>query len=209
MLLKTIENTEVGAFYADSNGYLVFLDRNAIALMSSATPYLFNDDGTNISYQDVSYVYDTDFISNTVQIVPPGFPATVYQDPTSVSRYFERWLYRSDLLNLYTNDVAGQAIYFNTLSRLILRQRRRRRHRTRTSNSSSARGDRANRCRTSPDIHNLNRGTYCIRHGSISRNLKSIRARIGHGNKCTRVGRHRDISGSSLGVNRIRTNRRG
>ena len=112
--IKTIENSEVGAFYADSNGYLVFLDRNAIATMSSATPYLFNDDGTNISYQDVSYVYDTDFISNTVQIVPPGFPATVYQDPTSVARYFERWLYRSDLLNYATEDVGNQAVYFLT-----------------------------------------------------------------------------------------------
>ena len=112
--IKTIENTEVGAFYADSNGYLVFLDRNAIAIKSSATPYLFNDNGTNISYQDVSYVYDTDFISNTVQIVPPGFSPTVYQDPTSVARYFERWLYRSDLLNNNPDDVGNQAIYFLT-----------------------------------------------------------------------------------------------
>jgi hypothetical protein len=110
--IKTIENTEVGAFYADSNGYLVNLDRVAIATLSSATPYLFNDDGTNISYQDVSYVYDTDFISNTIQIVPPGFSPTTYQDPDSVNKYFERWLYRNDLLNNNGVDVANQALYF-------------------------------------------------------------------------------------------------
>jgi len=108
--IQTMENSELGAAYCDSMGNFVFLDRNAIAILSARTPFLFNDDGTNISYQDVAFKYDTDFIYNYIQVYyydPITWVAV--GDSASQAQYFERALYRQDNLIQYYYDAVSQA----------------------------------------------------------------------------------------------------
>ena len=108
--IQTMENSELGAAYCDSAGKFTFLSREVIATLSARTPFLFNDDGTNISYQDVAFKYDTDFIYNLVNVYFSG--GTSYYtvgDSTSQAAYFERALYRQDNLITYGYDALDQA----------------------------------------------------------------------------------------------------
>lgn len=51
--MQTVETSEYGAFYVDASGSFVFQDRTVTASSVSATPVVFNDDGTGISYSNV------------------------------------------------------------------------------------------------------------------------------------------------------------
>ena len=107
--IQTMENSELGAAYCDSRGYFTFLGRNEIAQLSSRTPFLFNDDGTNISYQDVAFKYDTDFIYNLIYVYfNSGASYYTLGNSTSISQYFERALYRQDNLITYADDALQQ-----------------------------------------------------------------------------------------------------
>ena len=108
--IQTMENSELGAAYCDSLGNLVFLGRDNIAQLSARVPFLFNDDGTNISYQDVAFKYDTDFIYNYIQVYYNDPNSWVgVGDTVSQSKYFERALYRQDSLIHYQDDAVQQA----------------------------------------------------------------------------------------------------
>lgn len=112
--IQTMENSELGAAYCDSSGNFIYLDREAIAIYSSTTPFLFNDDGTNISYQDVAFKYDTDFIYNYVQVYYYDSVTWVaVGNSISQAQYFERALYRQDNLIHYYDDAVGQAFTLN------------------------------------------------------------------------------------------------
>ena len=107
--MQTMENSELGAAYCDSRGYFTFLGRNEIAQLSSRTPFLFNDDGTNISYQDVAFKYDTDFIYNLISVYfNSGASYYTVGNSASISQYFERALYRQDNLITYADDALQQ-----------------------------------------------------------------------------------------------------
>ena len=108
--IQTMENSELGAAYCDSRGFFTYLGRDQIAFLSAQTPFLFNDDGTNISYQDVAFKFDTDFIYNLIQVYFAGGTSSyVVGDAVSQASYFERALYRQDNLIRYIYDASGQA----------------------------------------------------------------------------------------------------
>jgi len=112
--IQTMENSELGAAYCDSRGYFVYLGRNQIATQSAQTPYIFNDNGTNISYQDVAFKYDTDFIYNLIYVYfNGGINWYTVGDAASQASYFERALYRQDNLIRYDFDALNQAYVLN------------------------------------------------------------------------------------------------
>ena len=48
--MQTVETSEYGALYVDAAGSFVFQDRSVTVGSTGATPTVFNDNGTNISY---------------------------------------------------------------------------------------------------------------------------------------------------------------
>jgi len=86
---KNVEAVEQGAFYADADGYLVFKSRsNVIKTGGSAPITYFSNDGTAISYSNVSFAHDDKLIVNQCTVTPVGLAAQTYVDSTSVSQYF-------------------------------------------------------------------------------------------------------------------------
>ena len=108
--MQTADNTENGALFFTPNGVLTWLSRDQIYRRSSATPTTFTDQGAGITYQDVSYAYDTDFIANFVTVSPPGLtPYSVYS-PSSIANYFQRNLIRNDVIMNNDYDSYNQAL---------------------------------------------------------------------------------------------------
>lgn len=107
--MQTVDNSENGALFYSATGFLYWLSRQEIYKSSSATPYIFNDDGTGIKYLDVTFAYDTDFISNYVTVAPPTLAAQSIYSTTSIADYFQRNLYRGDVIMDTTDDALNQA----------------------------------------------------------------------------------------------------
>ena len=109
--MQTADNTENGALYCAPNGTLTWLSRDQIYRRSSGTPTTFTDTpGSGITYQDVTFAYDSDFISNYVTVAAPTItPYTVYS-PTSIANYFQRNLVRNDVNMNNDYDAYNQAL---------------------------------------------------------------------------------------------------
>ena len=52
---QNIEQTELGAFFIDSEGNAVFSSRDTVAQEADQFPIYFSDDGTQISYQSIDF----------------------------------------------------------------------------------------------------------------------------------------------------------
>ena len=109
-IIQTMENSELGAFYATADGTLLFLSRDQIYRRSAAALTNFYDNGNSITYQDVSFKYDTDFIYNWVFVQPPGITSAGAYNPGSVTAYGARTLNRTNVLNYSYNDCVYQSL---------------------------------------------------------------------------------------------------
>ena len=96
--MQTIDNSENGALFFSKDGTFTWYSRDQIYRKSSNTPVIFTDQGAGITYQDVSYKYDTDFISNYVTVTAPGIAPAISSYPTSIGKYFKRDINRTDVL---------------------------------------------------------------------------------------------------------------
>lgn len=108
--LQTVEDTELGSFYMDTNGDATFVSRYAIAQQASGTPTEFADNGTGIAYQQLDVSLDDQELSNIVTITPHGGTAETATDATSIDTYFARTLNRSELLMRHQADAYAQAL---------------------------------------------------------------------------------------------------
>jgi hypothetical protein len=103
------EDVELGALYTDPEGNVVFKDQNAQALEAAGTPTKFDDDGTDIEYNQIDVNLDDTELANYVIVQRFGGTAQVAQDATSISTYFRRSYSRTGLLFQTDTQAAQQA----------------------------------------------------------------------------------------------------
>ncbi len=119
---QTIEQTELGGFFIDSQGKAVFLSRSTVSLKADETPLMFNDNGTDISYQSIDFAYDDTQIFNDITITRlNGSPQTV-QSTSSIESFFIHSGSRSDLLMQSDAEALDQAsMLLNARENALLR----------------------------------------------------------------------------------------
>lgn len=109
-IIQNMENSELGAFYATADGTLLFLSRDQIYRRSAAALTNFYDNGNSITYQDVAFKFDTDFIYNWINVQPPGYGVNPSYSPASITTYGQRALNRTQVSNVYFSDVVNQEL---------------------------------------------------------------------------------------------------
>ncbi len=106
---QTIEQTELGGFFIDSQGKAVFLSRSTVSLKADETPLMFNDNGTDISYQSIDFAYDDTQIFNDITITRLNGSPQAVQSTSSIESFFIHSGARSDLLMETDADALDQA----------------------------------------------------------------------------------------------------
>jgi len=87
--IQVLEFTEQGAFYIDKTGKAVFKNRTAVYNAQSATPKIFNNDGTTgINYFNITFAHDDKTIVNSASVTRIGGTTQTYTDATSQQTYF-------------------------------------------------------------------------------------------------------------------------
>ena len=94
--LQTVASTEFGAFYIDTQGRVVFQDRNLTSTSVSGTPTAFVDSGVGIRYSNADFKLDDSQIFNQANVSAGAITAT-YKDQSSIDLYF---LHTYDINNL-------------------------------------------------------------------------------------------------------------
>ena len=103
--MQTVETSEYGALYVDAAGSFVFQDRNVTAGSTGATPTVFNDNGTDISYFDAVWRLDDTLVYNSASITRTGGTAQVAINQPSIDKYFVHSYNQQNLL-MQTDAVA-------------------------------------------------------------------------------------------------------
>lgn len=103
--IQTVEQTELGGFYIDADGYATFHSRSWFSTQATQTATDFDDDGTGITYQELDVAFDDTELSNVVTVTRDGGSAQTASDATSITTYFTRSYNRSGLM-MRTNDQA-------------------------------------------------------------------------------------------------------
>jgi len=103
--MQTVETSEYGALYVDAAGSFVFQDRNVTAGSTGATPTVFNDDGTDISYFNAVWRLDDTLVYNSASITRTGGTAQVAINQPSIDKYFIHSYNQQNLL-MQTDAVA-------------------------------------------------------------------------------------------------------
>jgi len=106
---QTIETTEYGAFYADAYGSLVFQDRLFTTSSVNATPVVFNDNGTGISYFNALWLLNDTQIYNQANITATGLATQSASNAASIAKYFAHTYTQNDLLMQTTTDALNLA----------------------------------------------------------------------------------------------------
>jgi hypothetical protein len=103
--MQTVEISEYGALYVDAAGSFVFQDRDVTAGSTGATPTVFNDDGTDISYFNAVWRLDDTLVYNSASITRTGGTAQVAINQPSIDKYFVHSYNQQNLL-METDAVA-------------------------------------------------------------------------------------------------------
>lgn len=105
--MQTVETSEYGALYVDASGSFVFQDRTVTAGSVSATPVVFNDNGTDISYSNVFWVLNDVLVYNEANITRTGGSVQTATNQASIDKYFLHSYNQQNLL-METDPVALQ-----------------------------------------------------------------------------------------------------
>ena len=103
--MQTVEISEYGALYVDAAGSFVFQDRNVTAGSTGATPTVFNDNGSDISYFNAVWRLDDTLVYNSASITRTGGTAQVAINQASIDKYFVHSYNQQNLL-MQTDAVA-------------------------------------------------------------------------------------------------------
>lgn len=106
---QTVQISEYGAFYMDASGNAVFKDRLTCTKSVDATPVLFNDNGSNISYFNAFWVLNDAQIFNKAFITALGLAVQTAQNDSSINKYFTHGYTQTDLLMQTTTDALNYA----------------------------------------------------------------------------------------------------
>ena len=103
--MQTVETSEYGALYVDAAGSFVFQDRSVTAGSTGATPTVFNDNGTDISYFDAVWRLDDTLVYNSASVTRTGGTAQTAINQASIDKYFVHSYNQQNLL-MQTDAVA-------------------------------------------------------------------------------------------------------
>ena len=103
--MQTVEISEYGALYVDAAGSFVFQDRSVTAGSTGATPTVFNDNGTDISYFNAVWRLDDTLVYNSASVTRTGGTAQVAINQPSIDKYFVHSYNQQNLL-MQTDAVA-------------------------------------------------------------------------------------------------------
>jgi hypothetical protein len=103
--MQTVEISEYGALYVDAAGSFVFQDRSVTAGSTGATPTVFNDNGTDISYFNAVWRLDDTLVYNSANVTRTGGTAQVAINQPSIDKYFVHSYNQQNLL-METDAVA-------------------------------------------------------------------------------------------------------
>jgi hypothetical protein len=103
--MQTVEISEYGALYVDAAGSFVFQDRAVTAGSTGATPTVFNDNGTDISYFNAVWRLDDTLVYNSASVTRTGGTAQTAINQPSIDKYFVHSYNQQNLL-MQTDAVA-------------------------------------------------------------------------------------------------------
>jgi hypothetical protein len=103
--MQVVEISEYGALYVDASGSFVFQDRNVTAGSTGATPTVFNDNGTDISYFNAVWRLDDTLVYNSASVTRTGGTTQTAINQPSIDKYFVHSYNQQNLL-MQTDAVA-------------------------------------------------------------------------------------------------------
>ena len=103
--LQTATNSEYGAIYVDASGSWTFQDRTVTVASVAATPVVFNDNGSDISYFNAVWRTDDTLVFNQANITRTGGTVQNATNAASVAKYFAHTYNQQNLL-MQTDAVA-------------------------------------------------------------------------------------------------------
>jgi len=95
---QLIEQSELGAFYFDQFGFARFISRNNSVKAQAAVATKFADDGSGITYDQVTYDFSDTGLINSAVITRNGGSAQSDSDATSIANYFQHNRTRTGLM---------------------------------------------------------------------------------------------------------------
>lgn len=107
--LQQVENSEFGGIFLDGQGRINFKNRTAMVATPSTAAYTFNDDGTDISYNNAVVAFDDTTLINSVSVTRLNGTTQTAFDQTSIDTYFVHSGERSDILVQTDTESLNQA----------------------------------------------------------------------------------------------------
>jgi len=119
--LKNAEFSEQGAFYINSEGTAIFLNRTNVIKEYGDAPIEFNQT-TGIPYTNLTFAFDDKLIINSAGMTRYGGTQQVAEDSTSIAKYFPHQLNESNLVLQTDADALNVAkIYVATRKETTIR----------------------------------------------------------------------------------------
>ena len=119
--LKNAEFSEQGAFYINSAGTAVFINRTNVIKKYGETPTEFNQTG-GIPYTNLIFAFDDKLIINSAGMTRVGGTQQTAQDATSIAKYFPHQLNQTNLIAQTDADTLNIAkIYVATRAETTIR----------------------------------------------------------------------------------------
>ena len=103
--MQVIETSEYGALYVDASGSFVFQDRALTASSVAGTATEFNDDGTDIAYNNAVWILNDVLVYNQANVTRSGGSVQTAIDQASIDKYFLHSYNQQNLL-MQTDAVA-------------------------------------------------------------------------------------------------------
>jgi hypothetical protein len=119
--LKNAEFSEQGAFYINSEGTAIFLNRTNVIKKYGETPIEFNQTG-GIPYSNLTFAFDDKLIINSAGMTRVGGTQQVSENSASIAKYFPHQLNQSNLVAQTDADTLNIAkIYVATRAETTIR----------------------------------------------------------------------------------------
>jgi hypothetical protein len=107
--LQTVEDSEFGGIFVDTNGLVRFISRTNL-IKKLTTGYLYTDDGsTNNQYTQAQVVYDDTTLVNQVSVTRAGGTTQTESDAASIAAYFVHAGIRDGILVQTDAEAQNQA----------------------------------------------------------------------------------------------------
>lgn len=96
--LQRVAQAEMGGFWIDGDGDVRFLSRSNSVKQARGTPTVFDDDGTDVTYQGVDFEMDEQLLINSARITRTGGTAQEASNQTSIDDYFKRSFVKGSMI---------------------------------------------------------------------------------------------------------------